>query len=77
MEIKFEKKTLRNLLLIILGVIVVYWVLNESEKVSAVTGAIFDIFSPFVIGAVLAFILNVPMRAFEHLYKKINKLSVP
>lgn len=72
MEIKFDKKTLRNLVLIILGIIIVYWLLHDSERVSVVTDGIFSMFAPFVVGAVLAFILNVPMRAFEKLLKKIS-----
>ncbi len=73
---EMNKKTLRNIFLIIAGAIVLYWLLVQSERVSALFGVIMDIFSPFVIGAAIAFILNVPMRAFERLLKGIEKLSL-
>ena len=72
--IEIEKKTLRRIFLGICGIIVFYWLLTESERVSGVFGAISSLFSPFVIGGVLAFILNVPMRGIENaLLKKIAK----
>lgn len=73
MEIKFEKKTLRKLVLIILGIIIVYWLLHDAERVNVVTDGIYGMIAPFVVGAVLAFILNVPMRAYEKLLKKIKQ----
>ncbi len=72
MEIKFDKKTLRNLALLILGGLVVYWILNETQKVRTVYDVIMGVLSPFIVGAVLAFIFNVPMRAFEGLFKKVK-----
>ena len=63
---EIEKKTLRRIFLGICGVIVFYWLLTESDRVSGVFGAISSLFSPFVIGGVLAFILNVPMRGIEN-----------
>ena len=60
-----EKKTIRNLFLITVGAIVVYWLLNETDRFRAVWATVSGILSPFVIGATLAFILNVPMRSIE------------
>lgn len=76
MEIRFDKKTLRNLILIVLGVILVYWFLHDADRVTSVLDGVWSIFSPFIIGAVLAFILNVPMRAFERMFKKIKKIGI-
>jgi predicted PurR-regulated permease PerM len=50
-----------------------YWILHEVERVNAVWSVIKGVFSPFVLGSVIAFILNVPMRAFERLLKGIKK----
>ena len=73
MEWSINKKTLRNIILIVCGGIILYWLLHESERVSVFKNVISGIISPFVLGGVLAFILNVPMRAFENgLLKKIN-----
>lgn len=72
MELKFDKKTLHRLLLCALGVIAVYWILHDGERVKAILDTVMGILTPFIIGAVLAFILNVPMRSFERLYKAIK-----
>lgn len=73
MDIKIDKKTLRNLGLLVLGLIVVYWLLHDTGTVKAMFGSVMDILSPFIIGSVLAFIINVPMRAIERLLKGIPK----
>ena len=68
-----EKKTLRNIFIGVGACIILYWILHETERVRTVTKTISDIISPFFIGAGIAFILNVPMRAFESLFKKVKK----
>ena len=68
-----EKKTLRSIFLGVLGCILLYWLLHETERVKTVFGVIKEIVFPFVLGATLAFILNVPMRAIENQLKGIKK----
>lgn len=63
--VKIEKKTIWRIFLCVLGCIAFYWLLHETDRVKSVWKVVSDIFSPFVLGGVLAFILNVPMRAFE------------
>ena len=60
-----DKKTLRKVFWVAVGSIFVYWLLHETERFHALWASVVGIFSPFVIGAALAFILNVPMRAIE------------
>jgi predicted PurR-regulated permease PerM len=72
MFLEINKKTLRNLFLVVAAGIVLYWLLHETERVKVVWGVIKGIFSPFVLGAGLAFIMNVPMRAFE---KRLTKIK--
>lgn len=67
-----NKKTMRNVFLIVASCIVLYWILHETDRVRSVVKFVVDIFSPFVAGAGIAFVLNVPMRAFEKLLKKVN-----
>ncbi|MBR4109157.1 MAG: AI-2E family transporter [Oscillospiraceae bacterium] len=68
-----NKKTLRNIFLIAIACILAYWILHETERVKGVYQLIKGILSPFVTGAALAFVFNVPMRAFEGLLKGIKK----
>jgi len=63
---------LRNIVLVILGFVLLYWVLNQTNHVIGIVKRVMDILSPFIIGSVLAFILNVPMRTFERLFAGIK-----
>ena len=60
-----EKKTIRHIFLAALGCILAYWLLNKTSQFLTVCTWLTGILSPFVFGAVLAFILNVPMRELE------------
>ena len=70
---ELNKKTWKNIFLVAAGCIVLYWLLHETDRVRSVWGTVAALFAPFVAGAVVAFILNVPMRAIEGLLKKIEK----
>lgn len=69
---EFNKKSLKKIFFIVAAAIILYWLLNETERVKTVYGVIKSIFSPFVLGAALAFVLNVPMRLFEKLLKFVK-----
>lgn len=71
--LEINKKTLRNILLVVLGCIVFYWLLHETEQVRTVFSVIKGITAPFIMGATIAFILNVPTRTFERLLKGIKQ----
>ncbi len=69
---KLDKKTILKLFLVLAGAIVLYWLLHEEERVKNVFNVITGIFNPFVVGAAIAFVLNVPMRAFEKWMKGLK-----
>lgn len=73
MILSIDKKTLRNIFLGIMSCILLYWVLHETERVSGMIGNLVSMLSPFILGAALAFILNVPMRGFEKWLNDIKK----
>ena len=68
-----EKKTLQKLFFAAAGCVVLYWLLHETEQFKNIWKSVAGIISPFVLGGALAFILNVPMRAFERWLKGIRK----
>ena len=70
---EINKKTMRNVFLGAAGCVVLYWLLHETERLGNLLSTAWGILSPFIIGAVLAFILNVPMRAIERPLKGIKK----
>ncbi len=70
---EINKKTLRSIFWGAAGCIVLYWLLHETERVFAFLGTVLGLFSPFIVGASMAFILNVPMRGIEGLLKNVKK----
>ena len=72
MALKIEKSTIYRIFLCALGCIAFYWILHEPDRVQNVMDTLSAIFMPFAVGAILAFILNVPMRAIENLIKWIK-----
>ena len=70
----FDKKTLRNIFLIVSACIILYWILHETERVKEVLKIFGGIVSPFATGAALAFVANVPMRAIE---SKMGRVKSP
>lgn len=69
---EINRKTLKKVFLVVAACIVLYWLLHDEERVKSVFNVISGIFNPFVLGAAIAFVLNVPMRAFEKLLKFIK-----
>ena len=57
------------IILVLVGVIT-FWGLNNLELIGGVLGTIYKVFFPFVLGGVLAYILNIPMVKIEKLLKK-------
>lgn len=60
-----DKKTVRNIFLVAVGAISFYWILHETNQFKGLWSAFIGMVSPFLLGASIAFILNVPMRVIE------------
>lgn len=73
---EINKKTLRTIFLGAGGCILLYWLLHETERLGMLLAGIGKVLSPFMIGAAIAFILNVPMRAIERWIKGIKKAGL-
>lgn len=73
---QIEKKTFRKIFVGVVICIVVYWLLHETARAKSIFNWIIEVFSPFIIGASIAFVLNVPMRGYEKLLKKVKKKSL-
>lgn len=70
---KLSGKDLRRIFFVLAGCIILYWLLHETERLMGLLNTVTGILSPFIVGAALAFVLNVPMRAIENLLRKIPK----
>ena len=71
--LQIDKKTVRNIFMVALGAIAFYWVLHETAQFKNLWTELVDILSPFVLGAAIAFIMNVPMRALERQLTFVRK----
>ena len=61
-----DKKLMHRIFLLIAGGIAFGWLLLDTDRVKAVFVGIWQLLSPFVLGAGIAFIFNVPMRIIEN-----------
>ena len=68
-----DKKLLRNVFFCAAGCVVLAWLLLDTERVGALLSTVWGLFSPFVSGAAIAFIFNVPMRAIERHLEGVSK----
>jgi len=73
---KLDKKLMLKILLLISFAIGFYWILCQMDKVTSILKNILDLFSPFITGGIIAFILNVPVRAYERLLSGIKKPGI-
>lgn len=60
-----ERKRLRQILVVSTCVIAIFFLFQRIDFVLAALKTLFGILTPFILGGVFAFILNVPMRFFE------------
>ena len=60
-----DRQNMKKLMVLIAFGIVIFLGLQNVSALKGVLGGIFGILSPFIMGACLAFIMNVPMRAIE------------
>ena len=70
---QIDKKTVRNIFMIAVGAIAFYGVLHETDQFKNLWTGLVNVLSPFVLGAAIAFIVNVPMRAVERQLAFIRK----
>ena len=70
---QIDKKLLRRLFLLAAGCLVFAWILLDTPQASNAAKSVWNLISPFVAGAVIAFVFNVPMRAIERQLDGIHK----
>ncbi|MDY4060375.1 MAG: AI-2E family transporter [Anaerovoracaceae bacterium] len=65
--ININSLSMRKYILILFGVILFYLTIKNIAVVTKYAGAFVSFFTPFILGAALAFIINVPMTKIENL----------
>lgn len=69
---RFSKKTFKYIILSVAAVVLLYWGLNNTDKVSSILSGIFGLAEPFIFGFCIAFIINVLLRPLEKLWDKLT-----
>ena len=69
-----DKKLMHRIFLLIMGSIVFAWLILDTARASLLFNRVWDLIAPFVLGAAIAFVFNVPMRAVE---KHLEDVSNP
>lgn len=69
-----SKENVKKICGIVLFTVVIFIAVQNYEKVFAALGFVWGIIFPFILGAVIAFIINIPMRSIEkRLFKNAFK----
>ena len=71
-----DKKLMRRLFLLGAGCILFAWLVLDTARASELFTKIWDLIAPFVTGAAIAFIFNVPMRAIENQLEGVRKTGI-
>ena len=75
----FTKRMLMYLAVAFFGIIL-YFALNNYDTLLAAISRFVFVFRPFIYGAVIAFLLDIPTRYFERVFRKFKKprvLAIP
>ena len=68
-----DKKFMRKIFVLIAGAILFAWLVLDTARATMLFHNIWDLIAPFVVGAGIAFIFNVPMRAIENQLESMKK----
>ena len=68
-----DKGVIKKLFVLIACCILFGWLVLDTARATALFSAIWNLISPFVVGAGIAFVFNVPMRAIERQLADIRK----
>lgn len=75
MNIKNELNEMKKWMILIIFAILSFWVVNNFNVISGIISRGLNVLFPFILGGVIAFILNIPMVKIENVLKKFIKKS--
>ncbi len=68
-----DRKMMHRIFALIAGAIVFAWLVLDTARATVLFQSLWDLIAPFVLGAGIAFIFNVPMRAIENQLESMRK----
>ena len=72
---EFNKQTLKSVLIILFASILFYLGVKNIAALAAVAGKLLALIFPFILGAMVAFIINVPMSRIENMMYKDREVK--
>ncbi len=75
MTVALNRKMFYGAIIVAVIAVVLNWLLGNGNKIFGFIGWLFSLLSPFIIGACIAFVVNVLLRLLEGLWKKIFSKS--
>lgn len=73
---QIDKKLMHRIFLLIAGAIVFAWLVLDTARATVLFRRVWELIAPFVAGAGIAFIFNVPMRAIENQLDGMKKAGL-
>lgn len=70
---KITDKESKNIIKIAAIIIAIYWISQNLVYAGDVLNFVMNVSSPIIIGGAMAFVLNLPMKSFERLIRKLDK----
>lgn len=70
-------KEMKNYIILIIIAALAFWLVNNTNTVIEIISMLLKVMLPFMLGAVLAFILNIPMSKIEKALKNKIKQKIP
>lgn len=74
---ELNKKNIKKILYVLTFAILLFWGVQNIAKVTGFLQWLWNVITPFVVGLCIAFVLNIPMSAFERMFKKPRKNGRP
>lgn len=73
---QIDRKFMNRVFFLVAGCLVFGWLLLDTARATAMLGGVWELVSPFALGAGIAFVFNVPMRAVERQLNDVHKESL-
>lgn len=73
MKLTKEIFSLKKWIILIIITALSFWIVNNLEIISSFLNKLFNVFFPFILGGIIAYILNIPMTKIEKSLRKIIK----
>lgn len=68
-----NKINIKKVIIILIIAILAFWTFKNYDTISNIINTIYNVFEPFILGGVIAFILNIPASKIETFIKKHTK----